>query len=432
MKPRRFDMIYADPKGNVYDYPEREPIFRSGNETIRITPSDLIPLPEGSYLYYLPGRRPFYYDTTNQRVRAMAMTPEGESAAAVSAFLSSGYLRTALPAFQKTKEAPTLPLWAYCGAVFSGKRFYVSAMRIDPDPRSDPSIHQNHATLAKAIRRKQKQYPENRLIRQLAVCSTQYGCLCARNFFLERHEAPVPTSPACNAGCIGCLSQQAAQSGFVESQPRLNFKPTPEEIAEVIVHHFTKVKKAVASFGQGCEGEPLLRAVGLAQAIAKVREKTDRGTININTNGSDPAAVDRLIKAGLDSIRISLNSPTETYYTRYHNPVNYGFSDVLKSIRTALKAGIFVSINLFFMPGFTDMETEVSALFDLLDTYPVNMIQARNLNIDPDVYFDAIGYRASEAIGISRLITEIRKRYPSVRLGYYNPPKETFKDAARD
>jgi pyruvate-formate lyase-activating enzyme len=433
MKMRRFDMVYADDKGNVYDYPRREPIFRSGNETIRITPEDLILLPEGSYLYYLPGRRPFYYDTANQRVRAMAKNPAGENALAVSAFLSSGYLRTALPAFQKTKDAPILPLWAYCGAAFSGKSFYVPAMRIDPDPRSDPGIHRNHAALAREIRRKQKQYPKNRLIRQLSVCSTQYGCLCARNFFLERHEAPVPTSPACNAKCIGCLSQQQeAQSGFVESQPRLNFKPTPDEIAEVILHHFTKVNRAVASFGQGCEGEPLLRAADLATAIVKVREKTDGGTININTNGSDPAGVEKLIKAGLDSIRISMNSPTPTYYTRYHHPVNYEFPDVLKSIEIALDAGIFVSINLFFMPGFTDMETEVAALFDLLDRYPVNMIQARNLNIDPDVYFDAIGYQASRAMGIPELIKEIRKRYPAVRIGYYNPPKETFRKGSRE
>ncbi len=423
-------MVYADDQGNVCDYPGREPVFRSGNDIIRIRPDDLIPLPEGSYLYYLPGRRPLYHDKKTGRTRIMTLTPEGDNALAVSAFLSSGYLRTALPAYKTTKKAPILPLWGYCGTVFSKDRFYAPGLRIDPDPRSDPEIHQDTRALTKAIQQKQNRYPENRLVRQLSVCSTDYGCLCARNFFLQRYEAPIPTSPACNAGCLGCLSHQEAQSGFAQAQPRLAFKPTPDEIAEVILHHFANVNRAVASFGQGCEGEPLLRAPDLARAIANVRKMTDQGTININTNGSDPTAVKHLIDAGLDSIRISLNSPTEIYYTRYHQPVNYGFGDVIKSIEIAVNAGIFVSLNLFFMPGFTDMETEAAALFDLLDRYPVHMIQTRNLNIDPDFYFNAIGYRASTAMGISRLITEIRNRYPVLRLGYYNPAKETFRESA--
>jgi len=175
-----------------------------------------------------------------------------------------------------------------------------------------------------------------------------------------------------------------------------------------------------------------LRNGGLSEqtigALEGLQGRTDRS----NKPSLNFEEAEKLIKAGLDSIRISMNSPTPTYYTRYHHPVNYEFPDVLKSIEIALDAGIFVSINLFFMPGFTDMETEVAALFDLLDRYPVNMIQARNLNIDPDVYFDAIGYQTSRAMGIPELIKEIRKRYPAVRIGYYNPPKETFRKGSRE
>lgn len=420
------DLLYADSREKVYDYPGREPLFGSGKTFVRVDMRDLIRLPFDSYLYYLPGRHPVYYDPKSRSRKIMQATPEGGSAWAVSAFLSSGHLRTYLPAYQKTPDAPILPLWAYAGAVFINGDFYVPGIRIDEDPRSDPEIHQDDVALLAAIQQKRAQYPKNRLIRQLARCSTQYDCLCARNFFLERFEAPVPTSPACNAGCIGCLSHQDDRSGFTEPQQRLDFKPTPEEIAEVILHHFNKVKKAVASFGQGCEGEPLLRGNDLVRAIQLVRQGTDKGTINLNTNGSDPAMVQKLIHAGLDSIRISLNSPTPAYYLRYHQPVNYTFEDVLSAIEISLNAGIFVSVNLFFMPGFTDMETEVNALYRFLDTYPVNMIQTRNLNIDPDLYFDAIGCRPSPSVGIPGLIRDIRKKYPSLRLGYYNPPKETF------
>jgi molybdenum cofactor biosynthesis enzyme MoaA len=149
----------------------------------------------------------------------------------------------------------------------------------------------------------------------------------------------------------------------------------------------------------------------------------------MNTNGSMPYMVETLIKAGLDSIRISLNSPTEKYYSSYFRPENYSYDDVLKSVETAIKYNIFISINLFFMPGFTDMETEVESLFQFLDKFPVNMIQTRNLNIDPDYYLDNINFKESEPVGIKNLISLLKKKYPSIKLGYYNPPKENFVSA---
>lgn len=419
-------LVYADDKGNVYDYPGMTPTFRTGNRLVRVNIDDLISIPYGSTLYFLPGRYPVSYDSKQKSFSPILKSLEGKPIWAVSSFLSSGYLRTFLPAFQKTETAPILPLWAYCGVVFMNENFFVPAVRIDDDPRSDPEIHENKKELTRAVHQKKSAYPKNRLVQQLAHCATQYGCLCARNFFLERHEAPIPTSPACNADCVGCLSLQEKDIGFVESQPRLTFKPSPAEIAEVIFHHVTHVENAVASFGQGCEGEPLLRADDIAKAIELVRAKTDKGTININTNGSIPDAVGKLINAGLDSIRISFNSPTERYYTRYHRPKIFAYQDVLKSLAIALDRKIFVSINLFFMPGFTDMTSEVDSLFEFLDQFPINMIQTRNMNIDPDFYFDAIGYQESEPIGIPKLIHKIKERYPALRLGYYNPPKESF------
>lgn len=419
-------LVYADDAGNVYDFPGKQPVFRTGNKLVKVNADDLIAMPYGSHLYYLPGRRPVFYNSGNKRIELLDRSLDDQSIWAVSSFLSSGYLRTYLPAFEMMKKAPVLPLWAYCGVVFMNDGFYVPALRIDDDPRSDPEIHENPKDLDRSIRQKKTEYPKNRLVRQLQMCSTQYNCLCARNFFLERFEAPIPTSPACNADCVGCLSFQGDDIGFVESQPRLTFKPTPAEIAEVIIHHFTHVKNAVASFGQGCEGEPLLRANSLARAIAMVREKTDRGTININTNGSDPNAVKKLIDAGLDSIRISFNSITENYYTAYHRPKTFTYQDVLRSLALSIDKGIFVSINLFFMPGFTDMTSEVDSLFEFLNKFPINMIQTRNMNIDPDFYFNAIGFQASEPIGILPLINRIKADFPALRLGYYNPAKETY------
>lgn len=416
---------YCDTAGTVYEMPDFEPAFRVGRRFVRVERTELIRLPFGSELFSMPGRAPVFHDKRN------GFTPVGRDGAgnemwAAASFLCSGYLRTHLPAYVKSADAPELPLWAYAGLVLIDGEFHAPAFRVDRDPRSDPALHLDDAALA-AARAVRKRYPDNRLVRQLERCATGYRCLCARNFFLGRHEAPLPSSPACNARCLGCLSyQDAEESGFCQSQERLDFAPTPEEIAQVVLHHVERVDASVASFGQGCEGEPLLRWRDLAKAVELVRAKTERGTITMNTNGSVPEGVKALIDAGLDSLRVSLNSPTEEYYLRYYRPRNYGFDDVKRSLAVALEAGIFVSINLFFLPGFTDMETEVESLRAFLREFPVHMIQARNLNMDPDLYLDRVGFRESEPTGVRAMIRLLRDEFPSMRIGYYNPAKETF------
>ncbi len=407
-------------EGNVYDYPDAPAAFRSGYRFVEVDDSELIKLPYGSYMFTLPGRYPV--TSTGSGFKTMKETPDGDPISAVAAFLASGYLRTKLPAYEKKPGSITLPLWAYAGVVLKDDELYVPAIRIDEDPRSDPHLHEDHKGLKRGIKKIKELFPENRLVNQLSICSTEYSCLCARNFFMGRYECPVPTSPACNADCLGCLSFQKEESGFRESQFRLEFSPTPDEISQVMIHHLEKVDFGVTSFGQGCEGEPLLRGDDLAESIRMVRNKTDRGTINLNTNGSKPETVKKLIDAGLESIRVSLNSPTEKYYTSYHRPVNYSYSDVIKTVETALERGIFVSVNLFFMPGFTDSVSEVESLLKFIDRYPVSMIQTRNMNIDPDYYFEKTGFVDEDSVGVNNLINMLREKYPRLRLGYYNPP----------
>lgn len=417
-------MAFADGEGNVYDYPGLAGAFRSGRDFVPSKKKDLIPLPYGSYLFSLPGRSPVFYNPQMKDFRYVTVDPDGEEITAVASFPASGYLRTYLPAFERDNDSPVLPLWGYCGVAVIDGEFYIPAVRIDEDPRSDPKIHEDHDLLSQKISHMKEEYPVNSLVTQLSVCAAEYNCLCARNFFLGRFEAPVPSSRACNCRCLGCLSHQGEDSPFQCSQFRLEREPSPDEIARVICHHFEGTDYAVASFGQGCEGEPLLRGDDLCAAIGKVREKTGRGTINMNTNGSLPGKVRDLIDAGLDSIRVSLNSPTEKYYDRYHRPGNYSFSDVLKTVDTALEKEVFVSINLFFFPGFTDMESEVEALYSFLKKFPVDMIQTRNLNIDPDFYLDNIVGEEplDRAVGIGPLITQLRRDFPNIKLGYYNPP----------
>jgi hypothetical protein len=85
--------------------------------------------------------------------------------------------------------------------------------------------------------------------------------------------------------------------------------------------------------------------------------------------------------------------------------------------------GGFASINYFVLPGFTDQKSEWNALRKLISETRLDLIQMRNLNIDPDWYLDKLRANLNEKkIGIQRLISQIRDEFPDVRLGYFNPP----------
>ena len=125
---------------------------------------------------------------------------------------------------------------------------------------------------------------------QVALCSRDYGCFTAQNVFLERGEAALPVSPKCNARCVGCISEQDDGNGAVAAgaHRRRNRCARSRRVA---VHHLERVEDGIVSFGQGCEGEPLLRSITIARAIERIREQRSNGTINLNTNGSMPDAL---------------------------------------------------------------------------------------------------------------------------------------------
>jgi MoaA/NifB/PqqE/SkfB family radical SAM enzyme len=146
------------------------------------------------------------------------------------------------------------------------------------------------------IKKFKKMFPGNRLVSHLETCACVNGCPAAKNFFLVRYEAPLPVSPSCNCQCSGCISFQPGKKLPV-TQPRIRFVPSPEEIAEVALFHIEHVADPVVSFGQGCEGEPLLEADTIEKAVRMIRAKTGKGMINMNTNGSRTSAVKRLCSA---------------------------------------------------------------------------------------------------------------------------------------
>lgn len=416
-------MIYAAASGEIMDLPELEMAGRSGKRVFRPRLSELIPLPEGSELFVLDNRVPLGIDPDSGMPVKVVEDPSspGAPARAVAAFIAPAHTALYTAAFDKAVAgAPPLPLFAYTAVGWQGGRFWVAAFRSDPDPRQDADRYQLRTVRAKTLRRL-KRSPGNRLIQHLGTCCLIYGCPAARNYFLGRWEAPVPTSPHCNAGCVGCISLQP--SGCCPaSQERISFVPSPEEIVEMAVPHLTKAPQPIVSFGQGCEGEPLLQARVIEQAIKKIRALTSRGTINLNSNASLPGRIDRLARAGLDSLRVSLNSARPAFHRRYYRPKGFSLDEVVESLRVMKRHNRFVSLNYFILPGFTDDPRETEAFCALIEKSRPDFIQLRNLNMDPDWYFETVRHtRAGAPLGILNWLKGIKKRFPFLRFGYFNP-----------
>jgi pyruvate-formate lyase-activating enzyme len=215
---------------------------------------------------------------------------------------------------------------------------------------------------------------------------------------------------------------------LTSSQNRIAFTPSAEEIAGVAIAHIRRVENSVVSFGQGCEGDPLMATRVIGPAIARIRETTAGGTINMNTNASLPNLLAPLLDAGLDSIRVSMNSVREACYRAYFRPKGYRFAHVVESIDLALAKGKHVAINYLNCPGFSDSPEEAAALAVFIEKHPVHLIQWRNLNFDPRRYLQIMNRTIplGTPIGMDRLLQMIRKRFPRLQYGYFNPPKERF------
>jgi MoaA/NifB/PqqE/SkfB family radical SAM enzyme len=233
---------------------------------------------------------------------------------------------------------------------------------------------------------------------------------------------------------VGCISFQPEEESIVSTQDRLRFKPTAEEIVEYTVPHLETAPFPIVSFGQGCEGEPLLMWETIRESIIEIRKHTPKGSININTNGSKPDAVRALCEAGLNSIRVSTNSVQEKWYTPYYRPNNYAFEDIVESLKVVHSFGGWSSINYFVFPGMTDSVSEYEALRKLIKETGLSMIQWRNFNIDPDWYLGKLGITdTEECLGMQQLLDLIREEFPHLKFGYFNPPMERIKgDYAKD
>jgi len=412
-------LLYSDGKGNIYEDTSLFATGRSGWDALPIPIEDWIELPDGGSLYELPGRKGIGIDVKTGSMRLC------EKGWAVAAFIPPAYTGLFLAPYETGADAPTLPLFCYTAAGWLNEKFMVPAIRIEQDIRQESKGYINDS-IQGGVNKILQAYPHNRLLKHLAEnCCLTYQCPAARNYFMGRWECPVPTSPACNANCIGCISFQPLDETIVSTQDRLTFKPSAEEIIEFTVPHLQTAPYPIISFGQGCEGEPLLMWETIRQSILEIRKHTDRGSININTNGSKPDAVKSLCEAGLNSIRVSTNSARKQIYEPYYRPNNYVFEDIIESLKVVRSYGGWASINYFVFPGMTDSVEEYEALRNLIRETGITMIQWRNFNIDPDWYMGKIGVTdTGEILGVKQLMELIREEFPALKFGYFNPPAE--------
>src|SRR5690348_17172644 len=187
-------LVSCDAAGRI-EYDARFVPLADGGVVREVLPAELIRAPAGIVEMLLPKRAPL---TTIGPIA-------GRNAMAVA--LPAGYTRLLLPAYAAARDAPALPLFGYTFACAIDDQLYVAAMQTDESEDWEPRSF-SAGELEAAIERRLASEPENRVLRQVALCSLDYACFTAQNVFLERGEAALPVSPSCNARCIGCISEQ--------------------------------------------------------------------------------------------------------------------------------------------------------------------------------------------------------------------------------
>ena len=339
---------------------------------------------------------------------------KAEPVYAVAALLPQGFTRLLCPA--AVVEGDPLPILGYTAVGLEKGKLVVAAMATDEHRRWHPRYF-NTKELPQLVRQRQAEFPGNKVIEQLSRCSLEYGCFTAQNIMYRRWEGGLPVSPACNAACLACLSEQE-EGGPESPQQRIKCCPQAEEIAAVAIAHLETAEEAMVSFGQGCEGEPSLAWPQICESIRLIRSATKRGLININTNAGNTQAIAKIIEAGIDSMRVSLFSALADDYAAYHRPRDYGLSDVCASLALAQSNKVPVALNLLTYPGFTDDPRQAEALMELIGRYDIAQVQLRNLNCDPRLMSSFC--QGCSPMGIRQLVQRLEERFPHLQIGSYS------------
>ena len=131
------------------------------------------------------------------------------------------------------------------------------------------------------------------------------------------------------------------------------------------------------------------------------------------------SVVKKIVDAGLDSIRVSIISARDESYNAYYKAI-YNLSNVKESIKYALDNGVYVSLNMLCFPGFNDREEEIDAWIKFFEELPVQMVQVRNLNIDPDIFLDTMPKANGKILGTKRFLQNLKLRFNNLQIGSFS------------
>ena len=265
--------VVSDSSGALHVVEQLHALGRSGSEVWETAPGDLIPLPAGTDLFYAVGKIPVGLDPKSGEVEEIHPQKRRERVFPVAAILPAGFTRLLLPAW-RPGAGPHLPLYGYTAVASRCGQLLVAARQTDDPNRWNPE-HFNSDSLPSMIEQLQDRLRGNRIVDQLGRCAIEYHCLTAQNLFYSRWEAGIPVSPACNAGCIGCISLQ--ESGCCQPPGRLS---SPERDCRVGSPQARKIRSSVLARMRGgaAGGSDLVEAVEDPQDVPR--------TVNINTNAS--------------------------------------------------------------------------------------------------------------------------------------------------
>jgi hypothetical protein len=308
-------------------------------------------------------------------------------------------------------RAAALPGRAYTAvAADADGGLVVAARAVDAasivDRRGDPALRERVvATL--------RERPSSALVRQLARCARDYGCRAAANAFLRNADCAVPVAAPSNERPADGVAPHAMPDATPRESAALH--ATPSDIAEFGVDHLAGDGTMLA-FGRACEGEPLLAARVIESAVAGVRARTSRGVVHVETNGSIPAAIRRLIDAGVDSLAFRIASARADTYEALCGPQDFRFTDVRAAFADAIAANVAVALVVLVMPGVTDRAAEVDALVALAGELPEgSQLLLRDLAADPE-RVRGILPPAAETVGIDAVLTRLRADAPHTLL----------------
>jgi pyruvate-formate lyase-activating enzyme len=375
--------------------------------------ADAIPLPADAVV--VPLEREALASEKSGKPRRL-----GPGRLAAAALLPPGHVRTQLPAYVDATDRSDVAPRPYA-AVAADERgdLVVAAARIDRDATYDRAAYAR-AEVAARVAEQLRGRSSDRLVRQLARCAREYGCRAAANAFFARWECALPIAAPSNERPNDAVSLR--RDGEAEPTESAAFHPSTEEIARLAVEHLTGGGTMVA-FGRACEGEPLLAAREIEDATLRIRSATRNGTIHLETNGSAPGGLRRLVTAGLDSIAVRLASARASAYEAIHRPDGYRFPDVRATLRLAADLRLALSIKVLVLPGLFDREDELDALISLASEAPEGTaLVLRDLHADPLRALALVSEHGVGPLGMTAALERLRHELPHIRVGAFVRP----------